>query len=1399
MKQKLMIFVAVLLTAWCAPQAHAYDFSATAPSGQTVYYNIEYGQAIVTYQSYSSDANSNNYSALTGNLVLPDSVEYNNVMYPVKEIDENAFAGCTGLTGITVPATVNNIGYDAFKNCVNLSSVTIQSSNYSLGSGAFSGCTSLTSIVLPHGVSTIQSELFSGCTSLTSITIPSSVNSIYYKAFEGCTGLTQVIIPSSVFEIWDAAFAGCTSLTSINIPATVTFIGDGSTYGNVFGGCSNVISITVAAGNPNYDSRNNCNAIIDKANNTLIAACKNTVIPQSVIRIGNSAFAGLYTLTSISIPDSVVEIKSSAFSGCTGLTELHLPNSVTKIGESAFSGCTHLMLYVPSSVSSVRSSAFQNVRRVIFNHDNNTWGAKMFSKVAENGLFYADTEKTTLNGAVDNLTTINIPSTVTSVAANSFSDHHNLTSVTIPSTVASIGNYAFACPTLTTVNYNAASVTTSNNIFSYPHSDSAFYYDSEGNRVVVPYIDPVTGHINYEYYTGNQVEIHFDNNYVYGTRIWDTVWAPITTFNIGDSVRVIPSGILYMCPTLTSLTIPASVTGIGTAAFACPNLSALTYNATNAYISTYSGSSSIQTPFYVLPQEYYYQDSVFAPITNLTIGNNVESIPEYFMYGISTLQTVNLPTSLVTINQYAFSGTSLNTSITLPASLEYLGRYAFDGTSLTTLNYNARSAKIGYMSYSYNYSTDEYVDYWDTYSSYSDINSVFSNVATINIGNTVDSIPANLIYGDSTMTSLTIPANVKYVGNYAFLCRNLTTLNYNATYANMSFNAFSRTTSHYDYNTYHYVYDTIKAPIATLNIGNNVCRIPDNFMSHNNVLTSVTLPDSVRYIGSNAFSYTSITSITIPAAVDSIGDAAFADCPLAAVNYNATHAVNAGDGEGYVFTPSHHYDDNDNTIWDIDAQTLNIGSNVRTLTEAIFAGMRIASVTLPDSLQNISKYCFQGSALASIIIPDQVSSIGNYAFSGCNSLTSAIIGDGVTSIGQRAFRGCSTLRRVTIGESVSSIGTQAFYGSLTNPDTIFVRATVPPTITSNTFEGVPTNAKIRVPCGTIEDYQDASYWNNFTRISEDPSCYNLIIAQPNNAAYGSVTGGGSYSLGNIATLSAMPHNGYAFIGWADGSVDNPRLVLVTGNASYTANFASAATTVVHDTTYINVTVHDTSYVQVPVHDTTVVTLTDTVTVTEFVSVHDTTYVQVPVHDTTVVTLTDTVTVTVTEYVPVHDTLVVGDADTLIVYRDIHDTTYITLTDTVTNTVFDTVTNTVFDTIDNYIYDTLTLTDTILLTQYDTIWLYDTVYIHDTIYITEQGIDGVESVNAKIYQRDGQIVVESGNGMPLEDVRVFDAVGRAIRKSEFGVQNSEIRIEVPASGVYLVKIGNAPARRIVVIR
>ena len=194
-----------------------------------------------------------------------------------------------------------------------------------------------------------------------SITIPSNVNgytviSIGKYAFGYCTGLSGVTIPNTVVSIKYLAFWSCTGLTELFIPSSVSNFGV-----TPFNGCSGLTHIVVDSNNEHFDSRFNCDAIIEKETNTLILGCKNTIIPYSVKTIGYGAFASNTGLTSIYIPISVTEIGGYAFNDCSNLSVAIIGASVTKICMQAFCSCSSLSnITIPESVTSIEDGAFSN-------------------------------------------------------------------------------------------------------------------------------------------------------------------------------------------------------------------------------------------------------------------------------------------------------------------------------------------------------------------------------------------------------------------------------------------------------------------------------------------------------------------------------------------------------------------------------------------------------------------------------------------------------------------------------------------------------------------------------------------------------------------------------------------------------------------------------------------------------------------------------------------------------------------------------------------------------------------------------------------------------------------------------------------------------------------------------
>ncbi len=839
-----------------------------------------------------------------GNIVIPETVEYNGAVYSVTAIGNKAFYDCDGLTSITIPNSVTTIGWAAFAGCSGLTNITIPNSVTTIGYEAFYGCTGLTSITIPNSVTTIREYAFSHCTGLTSITIGNSVTTIGYEAFYGCTGLTSIvvesgntkfdsrdgcnaiietatntlvagckntIIPGSVTTIEFQAFYGCTGLTSITIPNSVTTIGyeafrDCSNLTSItipnsvtkigygaFRSCSGLTSIVVESGNTKYDSREGCNAIIETATNTLIAGCKNTVIPGSVTTIGGEAFYGCNSLTSITIPGSVTTIGESAFCYCSRLTSVTIPNSVTTIGRHAFS----------------ETGWWNNQPDGLIYKDGWLLSPKVYK--SSGYIVIADGTKGIANGAFeycDGLTSIKIPSSVTTIGEYAFYDCTGLTSITIPNSVTTIGDHAFYyCTGLTSVTIGEGVTTI---------GEWAFY--------------GCTG---------------------------------LTSVTIGNSVTTIGESAFSHCTGLTSITIPNSVTTIGGWAFSgCSNITEI-YCLATSVPSTYSNAflnSHIETATLYVPEESIDSYKNTAPWSSFgtikAIANGEELtyefnatektatvvaskgdqytgnivIPEtveyngavysvtaignkafYYCYGLTS---VTIPNSVTTIEDQAFRYCSSLTSITIPNSVTTIGNYAFSHCSVLT----SIVVESGNTKYDSREGCNAIIE--------TATNTLVAGCKNTVIPESVTAIGYYAFYGCTGLTSFTIPNSVTTIGESVFYG--------SGWWNNQPYGLIYKDGWLLDYKGNEPSGDIVIADgtkgiagyafyscdgLTSITIPNSVTTIGLGAFSRCTGLTSVTMPNSVTTIGKSAFyGCTGLTSITIPNSVTTIGESAFSSC-----------------------------------------------------------------------------------------------------------------------------------------------------------------------------------------------------------------------------------------------------------------------------------------------------------------------------------------------------------------------------------------------------------------------------------------------------------------------------------------------------------------------------------------
>ena len=349
-------------------------------------------------------------------------------------ISTYAFYCCSNLINITISNSVTNIESDAFATCSSLTNITIPNSVMSIEEFAIIDCDNLESITISNSVTNIGDGLCYRCSNLKNIYVDK--NNQYYSSENGILFNKdksklikypdgkinkQCIIPDNVTDIGEYAFAACSSLTSITIPNSVTIIGFGA-----FNGCTNLQNLLIDENNPKYSSVDG--VLYNKDKTTLIQyPCANPktdyTILDSVVDIEDRAFDNSTNLVNITIPNSVKNIGGGAFASCTSIKNVIIPDGVENIGKGAFRRCTSLeSVSIPNSVVNLGNSDEKWVGIGEFGGGGPTLG---------------------VFGGCRNLTSITLPSNLTTISAGLFSCCSKLKEITIPDKVTSINDFAF--------------------------------------------------------------------------------------------------------------------------------------------------------------------------------------------------------------------------------------------------------------------------------------------------------------------------------------------------------------------------------------------------------------------------------------------------------------------------------------------------------------------------------------------------------------------------------------------------------------------------------------------------------------------------------------------------------------------------------------------------------------------------------------------------------------------------------------------------------------------------------------------------------------------------------------------------------------------------------------------
>ena len=923
-----------------------------------------------------------------------------------KLIGYEAFFGCNDLQSIVIPEGVLNISNYAFANCMELKTVSLPSTAVSLDNYLFAYCPALETVTVhadnpvykSAGNCIINKEsktLVVGCVSSV-IPADGSVTVIGFEAFANIP-FSTFVIPEGIVEIGEWAFEGCNDLTELALPSTLTKVGMAA-----FNNCDFLKSFTVAAGNTTFYAVDNC--LLRIADDALMVS-PTGVIPSAAKAIGPYAFFNNNDLKSIVIPEGITAIDEYAFSSCYNLTSVTLPESLISIGNYAFRYCEELLaIELPGKLQSIGTRAFtncQNLTEVIIPDSVTTMGSWIFEQCYK-------------------LEKVVLPANLTTIENGMFANCQNLKEITIPASVTRInGNAFYNCDNLTEV-IIPDSVTTMD-AFIFEQCDKL-------EKVVLP-----------------------------------------------ANLKTIGSGMFANCQNLKEVTIPASVIQINSDAFYnCNALTTVNYGGTTeqwAKITIYGHNDPLLKAeikahsFTVWTQtkaptcsEYGQETATCDDGCGMVSTRMIAKLPHTYENEACTAcgaiqYSEGLEYRLSYDNNKPYYtvvgiGTCTDTKLRIPGTYEdipvtHIGRSAFNSSTITSVWLGEGITTLELYAFYNCTALTEFIAA-DTLTSIADMalpeslkgTTVYEN--GLYLGSTKNPYMSLTDMVDNTVTSFTIHADTKFVGDYALAdAHNL---------------------------------ESLVVPNGVLSLGRES-------LGYCTSLTSVTLPETLVALRPYAFRYCSaLTQITLPNSLREIAYYVFEDCiALTALQIPAgVTSIEESVVSGCNALTSLTVDEN-NTVYH---STNNCVIN--TSNKALVMGCSIS--VIPDYVEEIYDRAFNRcDGLTSVTLPASLTKLGASAFEQCNNLTSLTVDpansvfystgncviekatgklvcvapefvlpndgsitsmegwifdhrtfeeftlpEGLVSISQCAFQGCRNLKTLTIPASVTQIDRSAF-------------------------------------------------------------------------------------------------------------------------------------------------------------------------------------------------------------------------------------------------------------------------------------------------------------------------------------------------------------------------------------